>query len=305
MNDAKVLVTGAGGFLGRNLVDHLVQEKIPTLAVSRNFFAISGELNLLPLNLTDWDSITPLVEALDQCSVALFLAAKTPTDNDYSGVYKDTVLIDSLCCEAFTRSKCPKAIYVSGLTVLDFRSEELRENSERNPKTEYTRAKSEGELRFLDAQRRSGKEVSIVRVNAPYGPGMPDNAVVSLWLRSALAGRPIYVHGNGQRKQIFTWIDDCSKALLISCGLGSGTYHFCGPDHLKMLDVARLFCNLTGSNSEIIMKPEIREDLSCPSVSVDSFENIFPLSDRTCFEKGAALFAEFLSNPNGIEECSP
>ena len=36
MSDSKILVTGSTGFLGRGLVDALLEKKIPIRAVTRN-----------------------------------------------------------------------------------------------------------------------------------------------------------------------------------------------------------------------------------------------------------------------------
>lgn len=304
MINRKVLVTGAGGFLGKHVLSLLKQEEVPTIAISRNHIRDISEREQQSLDLSDANSLSPLIELMNQCDSTIFLAARIPNKRIDSDVYNLTASIDNLCCEAFARSKCSNAIYVSGMTVLDFENEELSEISDRNPKTEYTRAKAEGELLFMQTQKRTGKNIKIVRINAPYGPGMPNNAVIPLWLRSALSGQPIYVYGKGQRMQVFTWVEDCAKALLVASDFGPGTYHFCGPDRIKMVDLAKLCCEITGSDSKIIIKSEISEDVSCPPINIDLFEKILPRAQRLPVKEGGAIFAQYLKNFDSDKICS-
>jgi UDP-glucose 4-epimerase len=89
------------------------------------------------------------------------------------------------------------------------------------PRWSYAAAKAVDEhLAF--AYAANGLRVSVVRYFNCYGPGMDmagDASVVAVFLRHALAGEPIPVHGDGRQTRCFTYISDTVRGTLLAASV--------------------------------------------------------------------------------------
>lgn len=291
MSVRKILITGADGFVGRHLVAACKRAATAVVAVTRRTNTIRHGHEVLQLDLRDGQSRAPLVDALDECDAAVFLAAATPSPDASPDLYTSNIAIDRLSAEAFERSRCAKAVYLSGISVLGFGEGLVNEESMPRPAGDYTRAKTAGEVTFTETGRRAGRPIAVLRVNAPYGSGMPDHAVVPTFLARATAGKPVVVHGDGRCVQQFTWIEDCAAAILSVADSGSGIFHFYGPDRVTMLELAGMCRDAAKSTSEIIMEPARNSGPSCPEIAPDRLEAVYPLRRRTPLHDGLARFA--------------
>ena len=89
------------------------------------------------------------------------------------------------------------------------------------PRWSYAAAKAVDEhLAFAYAAQ--GLRVSVVRYFNCYGPGMDragDASVVAVFLRHALAGQPIPVHGDGRQTRCFTYIADTVRGTMLAASV--------------------------------------------------------------------------------------
>ena len=89
------------------------------------------------------------------------------------------------------------------------------------PRWSYAAAKAVDEhLAFAYAAQ--GLRVSVVRYFNCYGPGMDragDASVVAVFLRHALAGQPIPVHGDGHQTRCFTYIADTVRGTMLAASV--------------------------------------------------------------------------------------
>lgn len=69
----------------------------------------------------------------------------------------------------------------------------------------------------------NGLDVVILRFLNPYGPGQPNKYVIPLFIEKALQGQSLTIHGSGDQRKDYIYIDDLVKAIWISKALKSGT----------------------------------------------------------------------------------
>lgn len=287
----RILITGATGFIGSHLAIRLLGSGHMVTLVSSHprKLKIPG-CSLTCVDLTQETSFSVLKETLNQCDRAYFLAASLPPRPN---VAQTNNRIDSICSKAFFASTCPEAIYLSGLTVFP-QNEDLIVDEQSHPSenlSPYFASKLAGERLF--ASESPDKQVKILRVNAPYGPGMSGNHVISRFLNLALRDKELTVYGNGERSQHFTWVGDIARILAHANEIPTGISHFCGPERVNMLQLARLCLKVCKSFAGVVCAG-VEKGQSCPYISHDRLETVWPRAERTPLAQGLYLFAQAL-----------
>ncbi len=111
------------------------------------------------------------------------------------------------------------------------------------------------------AYHAKGLPVSVVRYFNCYGPRMNEDgygSVIANFVRQALRGEPITVHGDGHQTRSFTYITDTVSGTLLAGerpeAIGDA-FNIGMPREVSILDLASLITRLTGSASPIIHVP--------------------------------------------------
>jgi UDP-glucose 4-epimerase len=105
---------------------------------------------------------------------------------------------------------------------------------------------------------RNGLPVSIVRYFNSFGPRIDYKgygSVVANFLRQALAGEPLTVHGDGTQTRCFTYVNDSVEGTVraATTKAAEGLVFNVGNDvEITVNDLARRIIALTGSSSEIV-----------------------------------------------------
>lgn len=285
------LITGGSGFLGKNLTQFLLESghRVTTISSSSPFFS-SKSFTHIQFDLSNENNIHHLTDLLSSSDHCIFLAAKKPVGNvDYT--FEINQKIDFLCAKAFSLSDCNSCVYLSGLSLFTKPFELVNEFTDPSPDTPYTSSKLYGENLFLNIANSIGKMSRILRIQAPYGPGMPEHAVVYRFLNLAQHNQPITIFGDGDRIQQFTWVGDCSEAIFRISNKPTGIFHFSGPDRISMNDLALECIKVTASSSTIIHTQE-DPGVSCPFFDFDAFEVEWPRNKRTNLHHGLHLMCK-------------
>lgn len=103
--------------------------------------------------------------------------------------------------------------------------------------------------------------IVIVRYFNSYGPRLDEKgygSVVANFLRQALAGEPLSVHGDGQQSRCFTYIDDTIRGTLLAGSTPEAegmVFNLGGTRETTVLELAEMIRAGVGSNSEIAFTP--------------------------------------------------
>jgi UDP-glucose 4-epimerase len=72
------------------------------------------------------------------------------------------------------------------------------------------------------AYASQGLRASVVRYFNSYGPGLDragDASVVAVFLRRALAGEPVLLHGDGRQTRCFTYVSDTVRGTVLAASV--------------------------------------------------------------------------------------
>lgn len=196
----RILVTGSAGLLGARLCASLHERG----------HVVCG------YDLSEGDDIldqAKLSRALADCSACVHLAAVAdlydaeaePERCERVNV-EGTRRVAEACRDAGVRLLYASTCCVYGNNGVA-RSDEAARPA---PSERYAESKLEGE-RFVAL---AGADAVSMRLATFYGPGMRESLATSVFLRRALAGQAIEIHGDGQQTRCYTHVDDVARGIL-------------------------------------------------------------------------------------------
>lgn len=112
----------------------------------------------------------------------------------------------------------------------------------------------------LDAWKKYGHEVVIVRGTNVYGPFQPFNRLIPRSVMGALTDRPIPVVGQGTDLRDWLHVDDFSSAIFAALfeGRPGETYEVRSGQELRTLDVVHFILDQLGKGRDLIeLQPEL------------------------------------------------
>jgi nucleoside-diphosphate-sugar epimerase len=178
----RVLVTGAGGFVGRALVAELArEEEVHVRAASRSHIAARGRLTWVDSSGFgpgfDWQPSLQGVDAVVHLAGRAHVMRESSTDpeREFLKVNRDATrrLAEQSVDAGVRRFVLVSTIGVHGDTSLP--GKPLVELDPLRPYDAYTRSKAEGEAATLAATDGTSLEVTVLRPPMVYGAGAPGN----------------------------------------------------------------------------------------------------------------------------------
>jgi UDP-glucose 4-epimerase len=229
----RVLVTGGAGYIGSHLVDRLlsdghqvtVLDNLSTGTARRldNQIA-SGQARLVRGSVLDWRLASAEVA---KASLVFHLAAAVGVQRVVSDPLRalqtnvaGTENILRACADhgsAFVLASSSE-VYGKAASVPMSESGDTVLGPTTVPRWSYAAAKAVDEHLAL-AYGGSGLRVSIVRYFNCYGPRLDragDASVIGVFLRRALAGEPLVLHGDGRQTRCFTYVSDTVEGTVLA-----------------------------------------------------------------------------------------
>ncbi|MWV50583.1 NAD-dependent epimerase/dehydratase family protein [Rathayibacter sp. VKM Ac-2803] len=122
------------------------------------------------------------------------------------------------------------------------------------PRSVYDEAKRYAEAITFAYRRYFGVDTGVIRIFNTYGPNMDidDGRAVPAFVKAALAGLPIPMHGDGTQTRSLLYVDDLVDAILrMADSDDSGPINLGSVDELELGEIARRIVAIIGSDSEI------------------------------------------------------
>jgi UDP-glucuronate decarboxylase len=270
----RILVTGAGGFLGSHLCDKLLSYGHEVLAVD-NFFtgARTNVAHLLGnpnFELLRHDVTFPLFVEVD----AIYNLASPASPIHYQ---KDPVqTIKTNILGAVNMLGMAKRLRVP---IFQASTSEVYGDPEVHPQTEeywgnvnpigpracYDEGKRAAETLFFDYNRQHGVNIRVARIFNTYGPRMAtgDGRVVSNFIVQALRGEDITIYGDGQQTRSFCYVSDLIEGFVRMMDKTEslvGPINLGNPNEFTMLELAEKVISKTGSKSKMRFEPLPQDD---------------------------------------------
>ncbi len=271
----RVLITGGAGFIGSHLADAYIErgDEVCVLDdLSTGSIANIGHLKNHPRFQYTIGSIynPPLVaELVDACDVVFHLAAavgvklivESPVRTIETNVHGTEVVL------AQANKKKKKVLIASTSEVYGVSSQvPFREDgclvmgATTKCRWSYACSKALDEFLALAYWREKKLPTVIVRLFNTVGPRQTGHygMVIPTFVKQALAGQPITVHGDGSQSRCFGYVGDVVEALiqLMDHPAAVGEiFNIGSTEEVTIAELAELVKVLTGSPSDIVCVP--------------------------------------------------
>ncbi|MGW0315140.1 UDP-glucuronic acid decarboxylase family protein [Streptomyces flavidovirens] len=306
----KAVVAGGAGFLGSHLCERLISEGYEVLCVddlstgresnirylmeraefsfiradvAADRFAVGGDVDLV-------------FHLASPASPAAYLAR--PVETLMAGSYGTRNLLE------LARSKGARFLLTSTSEV--YGDPQVNPQSEGywghvnpvGPRSAYDEAKRFAEALTVAYRKAFGVDTGIVRIFNTYGPRMQadDGRVVSTFIRQALSGTPLTVHGEGHQTRSLCYVDDTTEGLMrLARSEHSGPLNLGSPRELTVRRIAEMVRVVTRSDSPIEFVAAMVDDpkVRCPDISLAT--TLLEWSPGVPLEVGLELTAEWMA----------
>ena len=260
----RFLITGGAGFIGTTLANHLVRAGHHVRVLDDLSAGDPARLDSRVLfSRGDVRNVPNLWTLLQDVECVFHLAARisVPESGLYPQEYNDVNVGGTVALLTAVRDVgVPRVVLASSGSVYGNQpAQPVHERLQPSPQSPYAITKIAAEHYLFMLGRLYGCEAVALRVFNAYGPGQripPAHApVVPLFLRRALTGGSLVVHGNGSQTRDFVHIDDVVRALLAAAtvpeadgqviNIGSGR-------ETSVQDLARVVGSVAGRAPSII-----------------------------------------------------
>jgi dTDP-glucose 4,6-dehydratase len=264
----RALVTGAAGFIGSHLAEHLLGRGFSVIAMDN--LATGHVENIEHLTGHDFvfvrHDVTNYV-AVDGPLDYVFHFASPASPIDYLKLPIQTLKVGSLGthnCLGLAKAKGARFLLASTSEVYgDPLVHPQREDYWGNvnpigPRGVYDEAKRFAEAITMAYQRAHGVETRIVRIFNTYGPRMrvEDGRAIPAFLSQALRGEDVTVFGDGSQTRSLCYVSDLVDGVFrLMMSDTPDPVNIGNPHELTIRALAERIVALAGSRSRIVERP--------------------------------------------------
>lgn len=323
----KILITGAAGFIGAHLINHLSREGHDLVGLDNlnSYYDVrlkrdrlkwaqkTSSFDFHKLDLLKTASVQRLIKKVQPDRV-IHLAAQAgvrySTENPQS--YVDSNLVGFMnLLEACRQARTPHFIYASTSSIYGL-NEKLpfsEKDPADHPASLYAATKRANELLAHSYSHMYQLPTTGLRFFTVYGPwGRPDMSLF-LFTKAILEEKPIDVFNEGQMRRDFTYIDDIvsgvSSVTLGNLPRESSTespdrstapfriYNIGNSHPENLLRYIEVIESCIGKKAIKSLKPMFRGDVKDTYADTSSLAKDFGYQSTTSIERGVKKFVEW------------
>lgn len=251
----KVIVTGAAGFIGSNIINELISQGADvtgqvSLKKNNKLLRLQKKIQIVRCDLTDYKSCLKITKGKDIIlNFAALDGSRFFKSQHSADIFKVNTQIVLNVLEAARINKLKRTLLMSSTEVY-----------ETDKNDGYIQSKKFAETAAMLYYKQYDMNISVARPGNTYGPGdatgKDKGRVVSTFISKSLNGEKIEIWGSGRQESSFLYVKD----LVI--GLMNLVEKYPRPDpidlvssaKISVLDLAKAIKKLTNNEKEIVFK---------------------------------------------------
>ena len=226
----RVMVTGGAGFIGSHLVDRVVADGPASVVVVDNLFLgkrsnLDASLEAFPhlhfheQDASDYAAMRRILEEEPVDVVFEMAVVPLPTSLVEPRWTCDVNLSAATAiCELLREGFFETLVHFSSSEVYgSARTVPMDEDHPLDPCTPYAASKAGADHIVSSYQKTFGLDVTTVRPFNGFGPRQNETAyagIIPLVIGRALAGEPVFIHGDGHQTRDFTYVGEIAEAAV-------------------------------------------------------------------------------------------
>ena len=260
----KILITGVAGFLGSHLADRFISLGHTVIGVDNmiggDISNVPEEVELYTIDCCDLESMKYAMTGVDLVVHAAATAHEGLSVFSPSFITRNIYEASVSTISAAISSGVNRFIFCTSMARYGVGNPPFRETHPTAPIDPYGIAKVAAEETLKILANVHGMEYNIVVPHNIIGPKQkyddPYRNVLSIMLNRSLAGKPIYIYGDGEQMRCFSYVDDCVDCIERVCfdpAIQEQVINI-GPDRgeVTINQLSAMVLNETGSNIEPI-----------------------------------------------------
>lgn len=265
----KLLITGGCGFIGSNLIYHLLNQHPDWQIINLDNLSYSAQgKNLASLEknrryrliVGAIEAPKTVLAALSGCDAVIHLAAQTHVDRsilDPIPFVHTNVLGTQVLLDAARQVSISRFVHISTDEVYGALSEHAPPVTERSPlapRSPYAASKAAADLLVLAAYETFHMPVIIVRPSNNYGPYQFPEKFIPLAITNILEGKKVPVYGTGKNIRDWIFVEDTCRAieLVLLKGTPGEIYNAGGSCEKRNIELIQAILNLLGKDDQWI-----------------------------------------------------
>jgi dTDP-glucose 4,6-dehydratase len=265
---ARIVVTGAAGFIGSHLCEVLLDRGDSVVAIDN--LRTGAMVNIAHLRDRDFEfirqDVTRYIEVEGKVDYVLHFASPA-SPVDYLEIPIQTLKVGSLGTHnALGLAKAKSARFLLASTSEVYGDPLVHPQDESywgnvnpiGPRGVYDEAKRFAEAITLAYHRYHGLDTRIVRIFNTYGPRMRlhDGRAVPAFMSQALRGEDVTIFGDGSQTRSFCFITDLVDGILrLMASSTNEPVNIGNPHEVSIEQIARTIIGLVSSKSQLVYRP--------------------------------------------------
>jgi dTDP-glucose 4,6-dehydratase/UDP-glucose 4,6-dehydratase len=309
-----LLVTGGCGFIGSHYINYIFQDpsnivyNIDCLNYCANVDNVMpcDRYHFIKGNICDKDLIHHILNTYHIDTVVHF-AAQSHVDNSFDASLQytqDNVVGTHVLLQTSKEyGKLKRFVHFSTDEVYGEVSQHhpgCLEQSILNPTNPYAATKAAAEMLVTSYYHSFGLPIVIIRCNNVYGPNQYPEKLIPKFIQLLRQNKPLTIHGKGQTRRNFVWVEDVARATEIvrQKGVVGEIYNIGTSQEYSVMDVATLLVQKMTDDQDVTKHIVYVEDRpfndSRYKVNADKLKALGWVETFTCFETNLDLLISYV-----------